>query len=81
MSFRAEDPFGVKSWAPSWRQVIDMGDLSNSTAMFAPGNSGQIGSKFYSNLVDSWLEGEFYPMFWTLGQIQANLSSELTLKP
>ena len=81
MSFRAQDPFGVSSWAPSWRQIVDMGDLSNSEAMFAPGNSGQIGSKFYSNLINSWLEGEFYPMFWTLGQIQANLSSELTLKP
>lgn len=49
---------------PSYRQLIDLGDLNRSLNMFAPGNSGQVGSPFYSNLLKPWRKGQFKKMRW-----------------
>jgi penicillin amidase len=48
----------------SYRQVIDLNDLTNATAMYAPGQSGQVGSLHYSNFIDRWLKGEYFQMAW-----------------
>lgn len=49
---------------PSYRQLIDLGDLSRSLNMLAPGNSGQVGSPFYNNLTKKWRKGQFKKMGW-----------------
>lgn len=81
MAILAEDPFMVKSWAPSWRHIMDMGDITKSVAMFAPGQSGQIGSKHYDDLIDPWVKGEYYPLLWTKGQIEQHTKGILILNP
>ncbi len=49
---------------PSYRQLIDMSDLSNSLNMMAPGNSGQVSSPHYNDQTDKWMKGEFKKMGW-----------------
>jgi penicillin amidase len=51
--------------AASYRQIIDMGDLASSIAMHVPGQSGNLASPHYGNLIQPWLEGLYYPMTWT----------------
>ena len=50
------DPYDNLAWAPSFRQIIDMSDLSRSVAVYSPGQSGQLGSQHYDDLIDPWLE-------------------------
>ncbi|MBL4586575.1 MAG: penicillin acylase family protein, partial [Flavobacteriales bacterium] len=49
---------------PSYRQLIDMSNLSNSLNMLAPGNSGQVSSPHYNDLTEKWMKGEFKKMGW-----------------
>jgi penicillin amidase len=49
----------------AYRQVIYMGNFSNATAMYAPGQSGHVGSPHYGNFVERWLKGEYFRMDWT----------------
>jgi len=57
------EPLAGPAVAPSYRQIIDMGELDNSRAMFAPGQSGHLGSPHYSDMVLPWLQGEFFEIF------------------
>ncbi len=41
-----------------------MGDLSRSVMACPPGQSGQLGSPHYDDLIEAWLKGEYYPMLW-----------------
>lgn len=66
---------------PSFRQIVDMGDLTKSIAMYAPGQSGQLASPYYDNLIEPWLAGEYHPMLWTREQVDAEAKSRLLLNP
>ena len=68
-------------WYPTIRFIFDLGDLSKSQMMYAPGQSGQLGSKHYDDLIQPFLKGEYFPMFWTKGQIENNSEGKLILKP
>jgi penicillin amidase len=48
----------------AYRQVVDFSDLSNSFAMYAPGQSGHPGSPHYGNFIERWLKGEYFKMVW-----------------
>jgi penicillin amidase len=74
------DPYDNLAWAPSFRQIIDMSDLSRSVAVFSPGQSGQIGSLHYDDLIDHWLEGKYYPILWTRDQIEKAAKARLILE-
>jgi penicillin amidase len=74
-------PYDNNSWAPSFRQIVDMGDLSRSITIFPPGESGQLGSQHYADLIEPWLKGEYLPMLWTRQQIESNAEGRLLLNP
>jgi len=71
----------VKAWAPSYRQIVDMGDLSRSVIGVPPGQSGQLGSPHYDDLIEPWLKGEYHPMLWTREQVEREAEGRLRLKP
>ena len=48
--------------APSYRQIIDLGNREASAAMHAPGQSGQLASPHYADLLQFWLDGRYYQM-------------------
>ncbi len=80
-AFHAEDPYTVNAWAPSHRQIIDMNNFSNSFMIFAPGQSGHLGSKHYDDLIELWHKGEYHPMLWKKDEIEANSEGKLKLEP
>ncbi|OGO63232.1 MAG: hypothetical protein A2Z45_02475 [Chloroflexi bacterium RBG_19FT_COMBO_55_16] len=73
------DPYDNKSWSPSFRQIVDLGDLSRSLTIIPPGQSGQLGSLHYDDLIDPWLKGEYFPMLWTREQVEREAEKRLVL--
>lgn len=74
------DPYDLTEWAPSFRQIIDMGDLARSLVITPPGQSGQLGSPHYDDLTELWLTGEYQPMLWTREQVERETKSKMILK-
>jgi penicillin amidase len=75
-----DDPYDNKAWAPTYRQIIDLGDLSRSQWIYAPGQSGQVGHRHYDDLIDPWRKGETIPMLWTREQVDDAAEGRLVLK-
>jgi penicillin amidase len=75
----AEDPYDNKLWSPSYRQIVDMADLTRSLVIHPPGQSGQLGSRHYDDLLLPWLRGEYHPMLWTREQVLLEAEGTLTL--
>jgi penicillin amidase len=76
----AHSPYDNNAWSPSFRQIVDMGDLSRSVAVIPPGQSGQVGSPHYDDLALLWLKGEYHPMLWTRQQVETQAKSKLILE-
>ena len=76
-----DDPYNNKAWSPTFRQVVDMGDFSRSVTIHPPGQSGQIASKHYDDLIDPWLKGQYFPMLWTREQVDAEVKGKVILNP
>jgi penicillin G amidase len=49
--------------------------------MSAPGQSGDPDSEFYDNLVDPFIEGEYFPLLYTRSAIQQNTAKRVNLVP
>lgn len=43
----------------SWRMVVELGDQITAFGIYPGGQSGNPGSKFYSNFIDRWARGEY----------------------
>ncbi|MCP4441386.1 MAG: penicillin acylase family protein [Aureispira sp.] len=80
-AFIPGNQYGGTLVAASYRQIIDMGNLSNSLCMAPGGQSGNHISLYYDNQVEPWLKGEYKPMVWTREQIQQYGKYKMTLDP
>ena len=47
---------------PSWRMVVELGDEVEAYGVYPGGQSGNPGSPFYSNMMNAWIEGEYYKL-------------------
>jgi penicillin amidase len=74
-----DPPYETVVAAPSFRQIVDMGDLSRSLIIHPPGQSGQLGSPHYDDLADLWIKGEYHPMLWTREQVEQAAEARLIL--
>lgn len=45
---------------PSWRMVVNLGDKVTAKVNYPAGQSGNPGSRFYDNFIDSYARGEYY---------------------
>ena len=80
-SYEAGTGYSVNGSSQSYRQIIDMGDFSNSKSMYAPGQSGHVGSTHYDDLVQPWLAGEYHPMIWERDEVVKSAQHHLVLIP
>jgi penicillin amidase len=80
-AYLAREPYNANAWAPSFRQIVDMGNLSQSLIAHPPGQSGQLGSPHYDDLIEPWLKGEYHPMLWTREQVEQEAEGRLRLEP
>lgn len=76
-----ENPYDNRSWSPSFRQIVDLGDLTRSTITTVPGQSGRLGSPHYDDFIEPWRKGESHPMLWTRAQVEEQLEGKLVLEP
>lgn len=65
----------------SYRQILDFGDWDRSVFTSTAGQSGQLGSSHYSNLLDVWSNYQYAPMLYSREQIERNAAQTLELIP
>jgi penicillin amidase len=66
---------------PSYRQIIDLSDLSKSISMHSTGQSGQPASDHYKDFVEPWSKVEYHPMLFDEKSIKKEAKEVLRLKP
>src|SRR5438477_13211219 len=53
--------FGADAWAPSWRQIVDLGDVARARSIHPTGQSGHPRSRHHMDFFDRWYKGESHP--------------------
>ena len=68
-------------WVPSMRMVVDLADLSRSTAINTTGQSGHAFHANYADMIGMWADGEQHPMLWDPSQVEEAAANTLTMIP
>jgi len=70
-----------KNHGPSWRMIVEMSNPPKAYGIYPGGQSGNPGSKFYDNYVDTWAAGEYLELnFMQSKENQSNTLFTQTLK-
>ena len=65
---------------PPFRFIADLGNLDNCLGVLLPGQSGQPSSAHYTDQLQTWLKGEYHPMYFSREQVEKGAKSKLILK-
>ena len=65
----------------SYREILDPDDWDNSVAVNTPGQSGEPGSRHYSDLMPLWNEGEYFPLAYSHDAVERVVTNRLELHP
>jgi penicillin G amidase len=65
----------------SYREILDTSDWDRSVAVNTPGQSGQPGSKHYSDLLSLWDAGQYFPLAYSRNAVDKVTIDKLTLTP
>ncbi len=71
----------VAAVGATYREIIDLGNVDASMVTNVPGQSGQPGSPFYANLVESYGRGEYFPLAYSRAAVERAAAHRLTLVP
>ncbi|GAB3428895.1 penicillin acylase family protein [Niabella aquatica] len=52
-----------KSHGPSWRMVVQLTAATEAFGVYPGGQSGNPGSRFYDNGIDTWVQGKYYQLW------------------
>jgi penicillin amidase len=69
-----------ESNGPSWRMVVELGKNPKGHGVFPGGQSGNPGSKFYDNMIDTWAKGELYDLYFMKSPTDASAKIISNLK-
>ncbi|MBL7745343.1 MAG: penicillin acylase family protein [Chitinophagaceae bacterium] len=58
------------SHGPSWRMIVHLVSETEAYGVYPAGQSGNPGSKYYDNFVDTWVKGEYYKL-WVMKASEA----------
>lgn len=53
----------TKSHGPSWRMIVHLDVLTEAYGVYPGGQSGNPGSKYYDDFVDTWANGKYYTLW------------------
>ena len=53
-----------KANGPSWRMIVELGDVVHALGVYPGGQSGNPGSRFYDNMIDTWATGNYYDLLF-----------------
>jgi len=48
----------------SWKMIVELGEKPNIKAVYPGGQSGNPGSPYYDNMVETWASGNYYDMLF-----------------
>jgi penicillin G amidase len=54
----------TKSHGPSWRMIVHMTDKTEAYGVYPGGQSGNPGSKYYDDYVNTWAEGKYNELWF-----------------
>lgn len=57
---------------PSWRMIVQLTDEIEAYGVYPGGQSGNPGSRYYDNFVNSWAAGKYYRLIFIAKQKAAN---------
>lgn len=77
----AARPYRTRLWAPSWRQIMDVGAWDDCTGILFPGQSGHPASRHYRDLVAPWRANRQFPLAWSSEAVRAASRHTLHLVP
>ncbi len=60
----------TKSHGPSWRMIVQLSQPTEAYGVYPGGQSGNPGSRFYDNFVDTWAQGKYFPL-WVMKENEA----------
>ncbi len=78
--YSLDSPYGVEI-VPSYRQIVDLEDLTRSVSMHTTGQSGHPYHRHYDDMIDPWRNIEYHPMLWERAAIEADAEGVLVLRP
>ncbi len=71
-----------KNHGPSWRMIVEMSDPPKALGVYPGGQSGNPGSKYYDNFVDTWAAGEYLDILFMQNEEQNDrIIFSQTIKP
>jgi penicillin G amidase len=79
-SYSMASPYTVRT-VPSYRQIVDLGDLSNSLAIHTTGQSGHPFHRHYDDMIDPWRNIEYHPFLFDRAGVEADAQNILILQP
>ncbi|NOT51123.1 MAG: penicillin acylase family protein [Chitinophagaceae bacterium] len=68
------------SHGPSWRMVVQLTNETEAYGVYPGGQSGNPGSKYYDNMVDNWVEGKYYKLWFMHDADRASKDIKWTMK-
>jgi penicillin amidase len=80
-AFDPAAPYAAGLSVPSYRQIVDLGDLGNSLSMHTTGQSGQPGSRHFADMIGPWRRIEYHPMLFEREAVLVQAEGTLTLEP
>ena len=67
---------------PSYREIIDLSNFDNSRFMHTTGQSGNVLSAHYDDLIPKWAATQYVQMYWTRAAVEGSPGAEkLRLEP
>jgi len=65
----------------SYREILDTSNWDQSVAVNTPGQSGQPGSRHYSDLLPLWDTGRYFPLVYSRRAVERETTDRLVLNP
>jgi penicillin amidase len=65
----------------SYREIFDLDNWDNSIAVNTPGQSGEPGSRHYSDLLPLWAAGQYFQLLYSKEAVEENATDVLLLTP
>lgn len=56
---------------PSWRMIVHLATPTEAFGVYPGGQSGNPGSRFYDNFIDTWAKGEYFTL-WMMKSSEVN---------
>jgi len=78
--YSLSEPYAAQTIA-SYRQIIDLDDLTRSVSMHTTGQSGHPYHRHYDDMIEPWRDVRHHPMLWERSEVEASAVGRLVLVP